>query len=354
MVLEIVHLLGTAQREGAGIARIAAEVAAHLNPARFRVHAWFLGEDGPLSLRLASAGAAVRVINWRGGSRDPLGALRFYRALRSLQPSVVHQHHGGRSVSGIVRAATHASLVVHVHSRVLEGRGTALVPIRAPEAARVVAVSRAVARQIQNAEAQVIYPGVEACELTAEGSATGFVVGFAGRLVPVKGLVSLLRAIVPLRIMFPLLRLEVAGDGPDRPALEREAELLGLEDTVEFLGWREDLTRLFDRWDVFAQPSLEEAFPVATLEAMAAGLPVVATNVGGLPELVEDAETGLLVPPEDPAALADALRKLISEPALRQVMGRAGLVRVRERFSVDQMIAEIAQVYEEILQSRPH
>jgi glycosyltransferase involved in cell wall biosynthesis len=242
--------------------------------------------------------------------------------------------------------------VIHVHGRIVESQGSAVISVRVPKADAVIAASRAVAQQVCNAQARVIYAGIEIPETSRSGSGTGRVLGVAGRLAPVKGIAYLIRALVWLRQEFPDVRLEIAGDGPQRPALESEAVTLGLTGAISFLGWREDLPSLFSRWDVFVQPSLEEAFPVVTLEAMAAGLPVVATNAGGLPELVQDAETGLLVPPEDPPALADALRKLLADPVLRRAMGRAGHVRVRERFSVHRMTDEITQVYEDILRSR--
>jgi glycosyltransferase involved in cell wall biosynthesis len=161
--------------------------------------------------------------------------------------------------------------------------------------------------------------------------------------------VYLVRALAALRQEIPDVRLEIAGSGPERAAVECEVQSLGLAGSVVFLGWQHDLERVLPGWDVFVQPSLTDSFGIATLEAMAAGLPVVATGVGGLRELVEDGRTGWLVPPADPAALAKRLRDLALNPAQRRAMGMAGRERARAHFSVERMVAEIQKIYDELL-----
>jgi len=154
-----------------------------------------------------------------------------------------------------------------------------------------------------------------------------------------------------LCLEFPTLRLEIAGTGPQREDLEREAGRLGLTSGVRFLGWQRDLGPIFRSWDIFAMPTLEEGFGMAGLEAMAEGLPVVATSVGGLPEVVEDGQTGYLVPPSDVTALSGRLRLLILDPKRRQAMGAAGRERARNHFSVDRMVGEIAAIYDSLVRS---
>jgi glycosyltransferase involved in cell wall biosynthesis len=161
--------------------------------------------------------------------------------------------------------------------------------------------------------------------------------------------VDLIRAVASLYLEFPTLRLEIAGTGPQREELEREAERLGLTGHLRFLGWQQDLGPIFRSWDIFAMPSLEEGFGMAALEAMAEGLPVVATSVGGLPEVVEDGQTGYLVPPSDVTALSERLRLLILDPKGRRAMGAAGRERARNLFSADRMVAEIAAVYDSLV-----
>ncbi len=353
---DILHILGSAEPEGAGIARIVAALARDLDPDHYQIHACFLGGDGPLAGDLERAGAHVRTVTWRAGALDPLGAWRFWRLARNRRPSLVHQHTGGRSVSRLARRAARAGLIYHLHGQTLEGPEGPGRRLPSPEADLVIATSRAVAAQVTGAGARVIYPGARITAETlpsAPGVRNGTVViGAAGRLVPIKGLIGLVQAIGRLNASGLALRLEIAGSGPEQPALEREASRLRVQDRVAFLGGRENLQSTLAWWDIFVQPSLAEGFGIAALEAMAVGLPVVVSRVGGLPELVEDSRTGLLVPPGDPAALAQCLAGLARDPERRRALGTAGRERARERFSVEQMVKAIADVYAEILDSR--
>ena len=128
-------------------------------------------------------------------------------------------------------------------------------------------------------------------------------------------------------------RFVVIGDGEQGPALQRMIAQRGLEDRVTLLGPRLDVPRILALADLFVLPSVSEGMPIAIMEAMALGLPVVATAVGGVPELVVDGETGLLVPPRDPAALADAIRRVIDDEGDRKRLGEAGRARVRTFFT---------------------
>ena len=140
--------------------------------------------------------------------------------------------------------------------------------------------------------------------------------------------------------------LEIAGDGRLRSFLEQECHRLGISGRVFFIGWREDLSTVMAGWDVFVLPSLDEGFPIAALEAMAAGLPVIASAVGGLLELVQDGETGWLVPAAAPTELTSRLRELISDDRRREAMGIAGRRRALRDFSIARMVAQTVAVYD--------
>jgi glycosyltransferase involved in cell wall biosynthesis len=355
MPVAILHLIRSAQLEETGPARIVAALASGLDPKKYHVHAWFLGPPGPLVEDLQSAGATVRSINWSRGLRDPLGAYRFWRSLRNYDFAIVHHHFAGRSVRQIIRASSRARLVVHLHARISELDSARSIPVAVCGADLVIAVSNAVARQVQNQKSIVVYSGVESRKEFFAGETTprtAMVVGAACRLVDIKGLSDLIRAMALLSSEFLNLQLEIAGDGPELANLEEEVGRLSLTGLVRFLGWQRDLGPIFRSWDIFAMPSLTEGFPMAALEAMAEGLPIVATNVGGLPELIEDGQTGYLVPPSDVEALAKGLRALILDPRRRQEMGTAGWRRTREHFSVERMVAETAAIYESLLLKR--
>ncbi len=170
-------------------------------------------------------------------------------------------------------------------------------------------------------------------------------IGMVGRLGWKKGYPHALEAVALLRTRYPNLEVEIVGDGADRAELEALATRLALSDTVRFLGRREDVPDLLPRWSIYALSSVIEGMPNALLEAMAAGLAVVSTTAGGCGEVVTDGETGLLVPPADPKALADALDRLLSDAPLRERLGRSARTRVLQEFSLDAMMAAMDRLY---------
>ena len=165
------------------------------------------------------------------------------------------------------------------------------------------------------------------------------------RLDPQKGLHHLVAAAA----LVPEARVMIVGDGPERGALETLIAQLGLGDRVHLLGFRTDIPELLAGCDLFVLPSLFEGLPLSILEAMAAGKAVVATAIGGNDEAVVDGVTGLLVPPADPQALADALRTLLREPERRRRLGEAGRRRAEAEFSATAMVRRVAAVYDEVL-----
>jgi glycosyltransferase involved in cell wall biosynthesis len=249
---------------------------------------------------------------------------------------------------------TGVPVVLHLHSRFAKPLGTCS-PLDVRNADAVIAVSKAVAKGIPGATPYVVYPGLDIAdyeEMTRDSVAMPQgtpVIGTAARLVPEKGCHYLLEAFAELHREMPDVQLEIAGTGPLEEELKRQAQSLDLGDCARFLGWENDLASVLRRWDVFALPTLEESFFLAALEAMATGLPVVATNVGGIPEFVENGTTGWLVPPRNSAAVADGLRRLLQNPQERRDFGAAGRRRVREQFSAQQMAASITKIYDALV-----
>ncbi len=178
------------------------------------------------------------------------------------------------------------------------------------------------------------------------------VIGGIGRMAAgrVKGFDSLLVAAYLLRKEVPELQILLVGDGPRRPFLEDVARRLGIRDRVHFLGPVADIRLPLALMDLFVFPSRwPEAFGLTLVEAMAAGKPVVATQVGAVPEIIRHGEEGWLVPPEEPGLLAEGVSLLLKDTALAQRIGRQGQVRVRECFNLDQMTERVEQVYQEAL-----
>jgi glycosyltransferase involved in cell wall biosynthesis len=352
MPTDVLHVLGTAQPEGSGIARIVAALASGLDTSKYHVHAWFLGSPGPLIDELRAAGATARSVPWPSGIHDPAGAYRFWRCLRNHDFAIVHQHYGARSIRRLIRLSLDARLVVHLHGGIFEPIAVHRVPIAARGADVVIAVSDAVAGRLPGPKPMVVHSGVELSRKIhpeIKPHRENIIIGAACRIVPLKGLLDLIGAVASLHPEFPRLQLEIAGTGPQREGLEREISRLGLADRVLFLGWKQDLRPTLQSWDIFALPSLDEGLPISVLEAMAEGVPVVATSVGGLPELVEHGHTGYLVPPSDVVALTKCLRQLLVDRNLRQAMGTAGRERAFDRFSLAGMVAQIEAIYDSLI-----
>jgi glycosyltransferase involved in cell wall biosynthesis len=171
-----------------------------------------------------------------------------------------------------------------------------------------------------------------------------------GRMREPKDFVTLVRALARLRR--GTFRASLVGDGPDRSMIEAELARLGLSDAVVLLGDRSDVPDLLARADVFVCSSRSEGMPVSILEAMAAGLPVVASSVGGVPELVDDGRTGFLVRPGEAVALADALALLVGDPVLRERLGAASHREALERFDLSRFRAAHVELYERLLEAR--
>ena len=349
----VLHVLTAAHAQGAGISRAVRTLAKAISTRGYDVTVWFLGGDGPMANEFRAAGIGVRAFDWNGARNDVPGALRFWRSLQRENFSIVHLHFGGRAAPFVVRSALRTKIVRHLHDNGIEA-GTP-GPIRIPPwmADRVVALSRSVAANVVGMRPRVVYYGIEIPKEARQprNVCRPTVLGVAGRLVPIKGIVYLIRALAHLRQDLPDVCLEIAGAGPDQEALRQETRVLGLCNAVRFVGWQTDIWPWLARWEIFVQPSLAEGFGMAALEAMAAGLPVVGTSAGGLPELIEDSCTGYVVPPADPTALAVRLRELLLNADRRTAMGAAGQARVQEYFSADRMAVEFAGIYDEVLGS---
>jgi len=169
------------------------------------------------------------------------------------------------------------------------------------------------------------------------------------RLVSQKGITHLLEAARRVLDAHPRVRFTVFGDGPERPALEAQAARLALGDRFRFAGASADVVSNLGSYDLFVLPSLWEGMPISLLEAMGAGRAVIATAVSGSSELVLDGVTGLLVPPADPGALAEAIGSLLRDRGAAAAMGAAARDRVRRDFSVERMVSSTAAIYRDLL-----
>jgi glycosyltransferase involved in cell wall biosynthesis len=216
----------------------------------------------------------------------------------------------------------------------------------------IVANSGAAARQLESegvpaARVEVIPNGVSVDRFSPRpfGARPVTTILTVANLRPEKAHEVLLAAAAQLSPRYPQLQVVVAGDGPRAAELRTLAHTLGIEGRVNFLGHREDVPALLALADAFVLPSRSEAFPNGAIEAMAAGLPVVASRVGGLLDLIDEGRTGLLVPPDDPAALARAIEGLILSPARAEMLGAAAREEVTRLYSFDRMVRGFEDLY---------
>ena len=188
--------------------------------------------------------------------------------------------------------------------------------------------------------------------LASNPGADRLIVGCVARLVWFKGLHALVEAIPQVLKACANTLFVIVGDGPLRIELEARAVALGVADHLVFLGERHDVPELLQEFDLFVLPSVSEGMPVTILEAMEAARAVVATRVGGVPELVVDGVTGLLVPPRDPDALGAAIVRLLLDPAMRERMGQQGRERVLDQFSADAMVGSTHALFRRLLDAK--
>jgi glycosyltransferase involved in cell wall biosynthesis len=346
-----------------GAEQVAIRLAAGLDRTRFESLICCLDQPGPFAAQAERQGVEVVAL----GKRGPLDVRvigRLRELLRSRRIDVIHTHLWGADFWGrlTARLARGSAAVTTAHNVDSWKRGYHLALDRwlARGSAGLVAVSRQVrdfyeARGVGRGRWRVIHNGVAEVEGGARGRAPALralsangedpLVAFVGRLVPAKAPGVFLEAVAQASLRLPALRAAIVGDGPLRASLEEQAGRLGIRDRVWFAGLRQDVPELLAGVDALAFSSEREGLSIAMLEAMAAGVPVVATSVGGTPELIESGVTGILVEPGQPAALADGIVALAGSRERSRRIGEAARARVRAHFSLRRMIEGYQDVY---------
>jgi glycosyltransferase involved in cell wall biosynthesis len=315
--------------------------------------------------------------------RDSVAVARLARLIRETRPHILHTHMAKAGAVGRLAALSAGSarppVVLHTfHGHVLRhyfdpvrnaafrtlerllARGTTALVAVSPQV-REELVSLGVAPRKQFA---VVRLGVELSErVAAQDGWRGerrrllgipperFVVGWIGRMTEVKRTDHVLLAFRRLRETGVDACLCLVGDGPDRPAIERRAHELGIMRDTLFLGFQQEVAQFYAAFDALLLPSASEGTPVSAIEALAAGRPVVATRVGGVPDVVRDGEDGVLAEPGAIDELADGLARLARDPALREQMGAAGRQRALKRYSVQRLVEQMDLLYRSLLEA---
>ena len=303
------------------------------------------------------------------GEIDLAAAWRLSRVLKQLRPEVLHAH----DPSGVAMAATALSIASPRPRPALVASRRIEFPIarnsfsswKYSQVDRFLAISvavrdRLIADRIPSSKIAIVHEGVDVDRLVSlpHGNlhAALFlptqspIVATIGALVAQKDHHTLVEAAAIVVKQVSDVRFVILGEGDLRPNLEKQIKHLHLERHVFLAGFRPDVLELLKDADVFALSSTHEGMCTSLLDAMAAEKPAVATAVGGVPEVVDDLKTGFLVPPREPAALAGRIVQLLKDQALRQRMGRAGLERVRRRFTVERMVQETADAYKVLVE----
>ena len=315
---------------------------------------------------------------------DPIGGLialfKLYRLMRREKPHIVHTHTATAGLLGRLAARlAGVPVILHTfHGHVLRGyfgplQSKVLVWIErflARLSDRIVTVSEGQRRELAGygiaplEKITVVPLGFELEALLACESHRGELrrelglayenklIGIVARLVPIKNHRLFLQAARVVAEAVPQARFLVVGDGELREELEAYARDLGLDGKAFFTGWRRDLARLYADLDVVALTSINEGTPVSLIEAMAAGVPVVATGVGGVPDVVVDGETGHLVEAGEVKGMAEAIVELLRNPEKAREMGSAGREAVYPRFAVQTLMANVEGLYAELLRQR--
>ncbi|HEY3128644.1 MAG TPA: glycosyltransferase family 4 protein [Acidobacteriota bacterium] len=316
-------------------------------------------EAALLLLRVRELGIAHFPLSWRG-ELNPLQIQSLRRVLKSRNWDVFH-FNTPRGIGVAAFLSRQAGIPVRVLSRRVNFplRGTLSRWKYLYSSDLIITVSSGIAETLVNSgipreRVEVVYEGVDVSEIEAAPCKrvhdhSIVVIGCVAFLSEEKGHSTLLAAFSELHRRRPETRLVLVGDGPLRSSLERETASLGLASVVDFMGFQPQVAPFLHGFDIFVLPSLSEGLSSGILAAMAASLPVVASNIGGIPELVQHGETGLLVPPQQPDALAEALQKLVDNRALRTQYGKAGRQRVLEHFTLDQKVKRTLEIYERLL-----
>jgi glycosyltransferase involved in cell wall biosynthesis len=335
-----------------------------------------------LTIPLRSVGAEIIEIDMAGNpdlARDMGSVKRIATALTALSPDIVHAHSSKAGLLthlAVKRSRVNAKTVFSVHNypsymnQDSLRRTVSSMAMRGvlEGAAAVIAVSGDIKKYLvesENAEAgkiDVIYNGIDIESFAGYAKKTqgmalrerlgiakkAPVIGAAGRFVPAKGFDVLLNAVPALAGKMPGLKVVIAGSGPLEQKLKQQAASLGVLQTVLFTGRVEDLRPYYAMSDVFVVPSRSEPFGLIVLEVMALGRPLVATRAGGIPEIVNNRETGLLVTPEDIGQLALAIKSQFMDRKNAAAMAAEALRVVQEKFSIAQTAALTQEVYAKV------
>jgi len=351
----------------------AVELARRLDPGRFQITIACLRKEGPLLERLAGTPVRIVKVEIGGGIDSPsgmMGVLKLGRYMRWERFEIVHAHDLWSNMVGMA-AATVARVPIKITSqrdlshdawygtyrrsilRFLQGRSSAVLT-------NAKAICQGLIEDgLPDGKLCVVYNGVDIDRfrsvkanrewLFPESAGRKLIVLVGNMNSDVKGHPVLIRAAAEVANVHPEAQFVLVGDGPKRHDYEAMVGASGLQQHFLFLGRRTDVPDILASCDIAVLPSLAEGLPNAVLEYLASGLPVVATALGGNLEVVQDGDTGLLIPPNDPSALASALIRFLCDPAFAATVAKSGQEHVQTKFTFERLVGEVDQLYTQLL-----
>lgn len=353
-----------------GLERIIVTLVEELDQERYDPEVWCIAKGGDIAEELIRKGKVVRILGIKS-YYNPINILRFAYELKKASPRIIHSHgYFSNTISRIAAILAGVPIkFVHLHnvySSAYSRRNLAIERFLSLFTDKIICCSDAVRRfaidyeKINPHKLLTIYNAINLERFTYPANfqemrerlgllAGEKLIGTIGSLRAVKGHRYFLEAARLLTGKFPHLKFAIVGGGSLETELKMLARNLGLEEKVIFTGSQRDVSGLLKAMDIFVLASLREGMPLSVIEAQACGLPIVATKIGGVPEVVKDGVSGILVAPKSPEAISKAVISLLKDSQKAKEMGRAGQRICRERFSSKIMIAKIERLYNDFI-----
>ncbi len=346
-----------------GLERVIVQLCMHLDKQKFIPAVCCIHFKGDLAAELEKQN--IRIFELNSKKKDYLAFLKILPVIEEFKPQIVHTHNINASIDGIIASVIKkVPIRIHTdHARTFPDKTRYMLAekIISSFINRIIAVTEETREnlirfeKIDKRKIQVISNGISSIALKTETEIKKkkkemgllhfeFLIGTVVRLEVQKGLIHLIRAVPLILQKFPFTGFIIAGRGTQREILEREAEMLGVSRSVNFLGPRLDIGDILNLLDVYVLSSVWEGLPMSLLEAMSCQRPIVATRVGGIPQAIADGESGILVPPASPVHLAQAICKMLENGVLRQRLA----VEARRRFEKNFTVATMVQTHQDI------
>ena len=352
-----------------GAERVIMQLATGVDRDRFEPIILCLNDKGAFSDEMEEQGVRVHAFN-KKGALDFKMLINMIKFIRSENISILHTHLWGANVWGrLAGFMTHIPVIITEHNVDVWKKGLhRIIDISlSPLSSKVITVSDEVKKFYINwglpaKKIVTVYNGVDVNTFSKPIDVSDLrksysinendiVIGWLGRMVPAKDLQTLLRAFKKTvsKAEYSHAKLMLVGDGPDKEEIEALGVELGLTDSIIYAGFQKKVLEFYHLMDLVVLSSTREGHPIVALEAMACARPMVATSVGGVPELVQDGITGHIVAPKDPDAFSEALEKLLNSSEERKKQGLAAQQLIRDKYSVDVMIKKHEELYLEVL-----